>query len=146
MGRAGRGGAGVRMDVRAQVIDPTGAHWRQLLPAAGTGAALDEIRQRHHQGEAVVIRMAGACEGLAVLWCEIRPDGGRELVAALGVGQGARAFIPWLIEFARANNATTIRTHCQRAGLIRLYQGAGFRIVGTDDSNHIILRWADGRQ
>lgn len=128
------------------MIDPTRADWRQLLPAAGTGEALTDIQERHHKGEAVVLRMTGKVNALVTLWCEIRPDGGRELVIGLGAGEGTRAFIPWLLDFARANNATTIRIHCRRRGMVRLFQGAGFQVIGTDDSNYTIVRWADGRQ
>ncbi|WP_375170091.1 hypothetical protein [Marinobacter sp.] len=133
------------MGVFAQVIEPAPSHWRALKPAAGRYEALTAIQHRHQRGEAVVLQITGEAEGLAVLWCERRQDGGRELVAALGAGQGARPFIRWLIDFARANRASSIRTHCQRPGLIRLYQRQGFDIIGQDDSHYTILRWADGR-
>lgn len=133
------------MAVHAQVIDPTADDWRALKSAAGRYEALTEIQHRHQRGEAAVLQISGDANGLAVVWCEIKQIGGRELVAALGAGQGAKAFIPWLIDFARANRASSIRTHCQRAGLIRLYEKAGFRAIGTDDSRYTVLRWEDGR-
>ena len=145
MGGVGRGGPGCGVAVHAQVIEPTRADWQALKPAAGRYEALTEIQHRHQRGEAVVLKMTGDAQGLAVLWCEIKQSGGRELVAALGAGRGARAFIPWLTDFARANRADSIRTHCKRAGLIRLYQKAGFRAIGTDESNYTVMRWADGR-
>lgn len=145
MGGVGSGGPGGGVAVHAQVIEPTRADWQALKPAAGRYEALTDIQHRHQRSEAVVLQITGEAQGLAVVWCEIQQIGGRELVAALGAGQGAKPFIRWLIDFARANRASSIRTHCKRAGLIRLYEKAGFRAIGTDESNYTVLRWADGR-
>lgn len=96
-------------------------------------------------GAACVLSVTGEAEGLAVVWAERTQNDEREIVAALGVGRGARFYIPWLIDFARANRATRIRTHCKRAGLIRLYQRHGFTVGEIDEDGNAVLGWKDGQ-
>lgn len=127
------------------MITPDSADWAHLAPAAGSPEALASIQHRHRQGAASVIRISGDAAGTIVVWMERDTDGNRELVLGLGAGRGARHWIPWALAFARANKAATIRTHCTRAGLIRLYEKHGFTRAGADDEGFTVLRWHDGR-
>lgn len=128
------------MACTAQVIQPGPADWGRLLQAAGDPAALDEIQTRYQTGQAAILKMSGDASGLVVVWAEVTDQGHRELVIALGVGSGARNWIPWAVEFAADNGAGSIRTHCRRAGLIRLYQNNGFLPAGVDADGYTILR------
>lgn len=133
------------MGIHAQIIDPTPEDWRALGKAAGSKDAMSELIGRYLDGCASVLMLSGDAEGVVMLWAERRDDEKRELVAALGTGSGARAFIPWLIELAKANHAASIRTHCKRAGLIRLYEKHNFETAGMDEGGYQIMRWHDGR-
>jgi len=140
----GRGG-GFGMACFAQVITPDGKDWQRLSAAAGSREALQAIKQRHESGAACVLRISGAACGLVVLWSEINAQNGREIVLALGTGTGAKYWIPWAVQFSKDNRAGSIRTHCQRPGLIRLYEKNGFQVVGTDPGGYTILRFENGR-
>ena len=122
----------------AQVITPTAEVWARLSKC-GPRHVMQQIRARHESGAACVLSMSGEASGLSVVWAERTQDNEREIVAALGVGTGAKAYIPWLIEFAKANSAASIRTHCKRPGLIRLYERFGFQVTKIDEDGYSVL-------
>ena len=128
------------------MIQPGPAQWRRLLDAAGDADTLGEIQKRHDTGAAAVLLMSGDAAGLVVIWAEITEQQNRELVIGLGAGTGARHWIPWAVQFAAQNGARSVRTHCKRPGLIRLYHKNGFLTAGIDADGYTILRRENGRQ
>jgi hypothetical protein len=132
------------MACSAQVITPTAETWARLSES-GPAHVMQKIKARHDSGAAVVLRMSGDASGLSVVWAERTASDQREIVAALGVGAGAAAYIPWLIEFGEANSASSIRTHCKRPGLIRIYERFGFRTVKIDEDGYTVLRFKNGQ-
>ena len=134
------------MAVYAQVIEPSEQRWQALEGAAGSKAALDEIRHDVETGKASMIDVHGEAAGTAVVWIEPEHESGPELVIALGAGRGARALIPWIKEFSKQAQAMTVRTHLSRAGLRRLYERNGFTAAGLDDQGYMIMRYTHGRQ
>jgi len=132
--------------VYAQEITPGPAEWAALEQAAGSPETLAEHQARHRRGGCVVARITGEVSAVVLMWRERISATENELVIALATGRNTRAFLPWVVEFARANGCTSIRAHCRRAGLVRLFERAGFRNEGPDNEGLTIVRRKHGRR
>jgi len=131
--------------INAQAITPNPATWAALATAAGSDEALTDIQGKHERGQCSVLKVTGSAAGYVVVWMERDEHEHQELVLALGVGVGARRWIPWALQFARNNHANSVRTHCKRAGLIRLYQQNGFKKAEIDPQGYQVMRFNNGR-
>lgn len=116
-----------------------------LLPAAGDKETLEFIRREVESGCADLLHFNNDVRGYAVVRA-VRNEAGKELVLVLGAGAGAAAFIKRMVSFATKKGFDSIRSHVRRAGLIRLYEKAGFLNVGRDNDGYQIMRRQDGRQ
>lgn len=95
---------------------------KALEVSAGPDMAM--IRAEVQQGMAGLYRCedGGQLDGRVVLRLE-----GTELVIVLGEGRGAKKWAGVIEQYARHLGATTLRTHIQRKGLKRIYEGIGWQ-------------------
>lgn len=95
---------------------------RALKRSAGPDMA--QIRAEVQQGMAGLYRCeaGGQLDGRVVLRLE-----GTELVIVLGEGRNAKKWAGIIEDYARHIGATTLRTHIQRRGLKRIYEGIGWK-------------------